>query len=121
MVTSFLLEPGYAPSKAEEATPEMIQEIAKTISIDRLREKCSEYGLTKIECSQGCTLDTFLDIYKSLPTKDLTCRFTPEGILQTSSSGTGHRGETEIIRRAFGILVLDECYKRGLAVSFIIA
>lgn len=121
MVTSFTLEPGYAYSESAEATPETIQEIAKSITVERLKAKCAEYGLIEIRCDRGCTLDEFLERYRTLPTKDLTCRFVAEGVMQSATSGTGHRVETEIIRRAFGILVLDECFKRGLAVSFVIA
>lgn len=121
MVTGFLLEPGYPAGEENKATPEMIQEIAKTITTEQLRAKCAEYGLTEIKCPEGCTLDEFLNVYKKLPTEDLTCQFVPEGVLQSACMGTGHRNETEIIRRAFAILVLDECFKRKLSVSLIIS
>lgn len=121
MVTSFLLTPGYAFGRDNKATPEMIQEIAKSITIEQLKAKCSEYGLTELRCSSDCNLDNFIEKYRNISTDDLTCRFVPEGVLQSASSGTGHRDETEIIRRAFGILVLNECFKRKLAVSFIIS
>lgn len=122
MVTSFILEPGYAFGEENRATTaEMIQEIAKSITIEQLKAKCAEYGLIEVKCREGCKLEEFLEKYKSLPTDDLTCRFTKDGVLQSATSGTGHREETEIIRRAFGILVLNECYKRKLSVSFIIA
>lgn len=120
MVTSFMLEPGYSFEDKNQATPEMIQEIAKTITVEQLKSKCTEYGLEYISCQQGCTIDEFLEQYKSIPTEDLTCIFVPDGVLQSASSGHGHRREREIICRAFGILVLNECYKKGLAVSFII-
>ena len=121
MVTFFLLEPGYAYSEENGATPEMIQEIARTVTVEQLREKCAEYGLTEIECTEGYKLDDFLEVYRNLPTDDLTCTFTDYGVSQSASGGGHERDVKEIIRRAFGILVLDECYKRKLAVSFIIA
>lgn len=121
MVTTFSLEPGYAFGEENKATPEMIQEIAKSITVEQIKAKCAEYGLIKMNCQEGCTLDEFLEKYQNLPTDDLTCRFFEDGVLQSASSGTGHREETEIIRRAFGILVLDACYKKHLAVSFIIS
>ena len=121
MVTTFSLEPGYAFGDENRATPEIIQEIAKSITIEQLSAKCAEYGLIKLNCDEGSTLDEFFDKYKKLPTDDLTCRFFEDGVLQMASSGTGHRKDTEIIRRAFGILVLDACYKKKLAVSFIIS
>lgn len=121
MVTSFMLNPGYAFGNENKATPKMIQEIAKIITIEQLKVKCAEYGLTEINCSYDCKLDHFIEKYRNIPTDDLTCRFTSEGVFQSASSGTGHRDETEIIRRAFGILVLNECFKRKLAVNFIIS
>lgn len=121
MVTTFSLEPGYAFSDDNKATPEMIQEIAKSITVEQLKAKCAEYGLTELKCQEGCKLEDFLEKYRDLPTEDLTCRFFEGGVFQSAASETGHREETEIIRRAFGILVLDACYKKKLAVSFVIS
>lgn len=119
MVTTFSLEPGYVFEV--KTTPEMIQEITKTITVEQLKVKCAEYGLTEIICEHDCRLDDYLEKYRKIPTDDLTCTFYENGVMQSASGGTEDRNVKEIIRRAFGILVLDACYKKHLSVSFIIS
>jgi hypothetical protein len=118
MVTGFIISPGYAPSDREKATPEIIQNIAKSITTKAFKDKCIEYGLKDdFGRGQGCQLDDFINRYKSLPTKeDMTCNFIDIGIMQSATGGSGHRNERETICRAFSILVVDECFKRGLSV-----
>jgi hypothetical protein len=121
MGTSFLIEPGYIFTHSQEISRAQLQEIAKSISQEALYAKCVEYGLKEdLPCS--CKLSELIARYKEIPTEDGFCTFEEDGIDQDAFSGNGpeHRMVREQMCRAFGILVLDECYKRGYSVSFII-
>ncbi len=118
MVTTFSLEPGYS-GYMENITPEMIQEISKTITIEQLKNKCTGYGLDISKFDEdGIQIKEYIEIYRNIPTDDLSCRFYENGVIQSASGGGESRKIKEIIRCAFGILVLDACYKKHLSVSF---
>jgi hypothetical protein len=123
MATGFYLTPGYAYSEANSATAESIMDIARTIPLDRLRAKCVEYGLENAVDETGSTLDDYVAAYKELPSKDLTVYFSHEkdAVCMMASGGRRSREIKEMVRRAFSILVLDACFKRGLAVNLNIA
>lgn len=134
MVTGFSLEPGYIYTKEQEISVEQLQEIAKQIGKDQQKfyRKCLEYGLKEDlstvhqehakEQPCTCKLSALVKTYENLPTEDGTCNFTETGVEQSSYAGNGsqHRMNREQICRAFAILVLDECYKKGYSVSFTI-
>ena len=134
MVASFNLEPGYIYTKSQEITVDQLQEIAKKVGKDSqsFYRKCLEYGLKEdlstvhqeYAGEQPCTckLSALLKTYENLPTEDLTCYFTEWGVQQSACAGNGsqHRMNREQICRAFGILVLEECYRKGYSASFTI-
>lgn len=132
MVSGFNLEPGYVYTDSQEITVKQLQEIAKQVGKNQKKfyEKCIEYGLqedlSKVHQEHAgeqpctCKLSELVKHYENLPTEDLTCYFTEFGVEQSACAGNGsqHRLNREQICRAFGVLVLDECYKRGYSVSF---
>jgi len=103
----------------QEMTSKDIQELAKSVTSDELYNKCLDYGLEE-NLSCGCKLSELVNMYKKLPTEDLTCIFTEHGVLQSACAGNGydHRMNREKICRAFGVLVLDKAYKNNKSVSF---
>jgi hypothetical protein len=135
MVSGFSLTPGYIYTKEQEISVKQLQVIASQVGKDQQKfyRKCIEYGLQEDLSSvhkeyageQPCTckLGELLKVYEHLPTKDGTCNFTEWGILQSTYAGNGsqHRLNREQICRAFAMLVLDECYKKGYSVSFTIS
>lgn len=132
MVTGFSITQGYIYTSSQEITMEKLFEICKKVGQDQHHfiMKCLEYGLDEnLQC--GCKLSELTAKYMDLPTKDGTCTFhmpmkMPSGddlegmVLQSAYAGNGstHRMVREQICRAFGILVLDECYKQGYSVNF---
>lgn len=124
MVTGFHIDivKGYASYAEADIGIEKLIEIAKLITYGKFYDKCKEYGVPDVfDCGKGCTLDKFIRAYEVLPTQDSTCTFTDTGIMQMACGGNAHRQEREQIRKAFAILVVNECFKQGYCVSLIIA
>jgi hypothetical protein len=120
MSTTFLLKPGYNSGFGCNATSvDNIIEVCKSISMDDIKEKALEYGAPLVD-SEDVDLDEYIKKYESLPSDDLTCYFEDDGVYQVASGGDDFRTIKEIVRRAFAMLVLEECYKRKYSVSFII-
>ena len=120
MVTGFSLTQGYCYAGDQEITIKQLHDIAKEVGKNQKAFycKCLEYGLK--EDLDGGKLSDLLAKYKYLPTEDGTCEFVEWGVLQSCYGGSGCRFAREIICRAFGVLVLDACYKKGYSVSFTI-
>ena len=113
-MTGFSLTPGYPFSNCNVCDVSDILEVAKSISLLQLRKKAIEYGVSKE------FIDEYVASYRKIPSDDLTIQLISECILQTASGINPSRDIKEKMRRAFGILVLDECYRRGWSVSFTI-
>jgi len=107
MVTGFHISPGYAYNKDAKITVGQILDIAKTIPMDKFKEKLMEYGL------DGPIVKSFVKLYSTLPTEDATFIVCENDVLQLASGGGKIRRDKEIARRAFSILLLDECFKQG--------
>jgi hypothetical protein len=114
MATYFSVIPGYA--WGEPTTPEQILDAARSVSMEALRAKCIEYGLENMVDETGSGLDDYIKCYESIPSSDLTIRADENGIFSVASGGDISRVMKERIRRAFMILVVDECFRRGLSV-----
>jgi len=123
LVTGFRLVPGYVFKYSQEMSPKQLQKIAKEIGkkTPLIYQKCQEYGLTET-LSCGCKLSELVKRYTEIPTDDGFCYYTEDGVEQSAYSGSGnkHRMVREQMCRAFAMLVLDECYKKGYSVCFII-
>lgn len=119
MVTGFSLTLGYIYSGDQEITMEQLHEITRKVGRGQkiFFDKCVEYGLEE-DLICGCKLSKLLEKYKDLSTDDGTCNLLEWGVLQSCYGSSGHRNIREQICRAFGVLVLDECYKKGYSVSF---
>lgn len=117
-MTGFYLSVGY--DCFGKTAFEAIRDVANGITSEALKAKALEYG-----CPEADGAGTPIDEYIA---KGLTYETSRDGsmlewYIAQYASGGGAMGGTsrqmkEAIRRAFGMLVLDECYKRGLSVSF---
>ena len=115
-MTAFYLLQGYCHSEKERISTEELLNIANGISLESLREKAIEYGVP------AGVLGEYVEKYRAIPSKDLTVTISDRtGLCQMASGGDPCRTIKEKMRKAFGILVLDECYKRGKSVNFEIA
>ena len=116
-MTSYHLSPGY--SNHGKCKLSQIVAVARSISKHKLRgtfrAKCLEYGVPE------SVVDDYIAGYVVIPSADSTITIRGEDLMQLASGGGSSRDIKENVRKAFGILVLDECYKRGLSVSFVIA
>jgi hypothetical protein len=65
-------------------------------------------------------VDSWVEAYRHLPTEDLTCQFTSDGVTQWASGGGDCRRAKEVMRKAFAILVLEDCFKQGFTVQLCI-
>ena len=117
MVTSFSIRFGY-DSDGHNKNMKLI-DYAKRVNMDDFRKKLMEYGINDKD-----TLDQIIDLFSELPTEDSTLGISKdkdnnEYIHMSASGGGQWREWKEISRKAFGVLLLDECHKSGLCVSFI--
>jgi hypothetical protein len=118
MATSFRIYPGYAYGHA--TTIEEILEVARSINLDHVISKSIEYNCPLVD-DEGVKLAEYVACYREIPSKDSTCVVTEGNLFSVASGGGKSREMKEIIRRAFFVLVTDECFRRGLSVCLEIA
>lgn len=115
-MTEFYLYPGYIFKNSQKINTKKILEIAQNIPLSELKKKSIEYGVSERY------IDEYIELYKIIPSQDFTIREAKydEGIVQCASGSDPERSIKEQIRRAFCILVLDECFKKGFSICLTI-
>jgi len=121
-MTGYHIKHGYSYNN-KDLTKELILEIARGISLIGLRNKAIEYGV--LETDGLYYLQDYIDSYKQIPSKDATTTLIDKEddlqLMQLASAGGKSREMKEVVRKAFSILFIDECFRRGIAVSLVMA
>ena len=118
-MTGFYLSLGYCSRSKDRCSIDDIVKVCRNISLEKFMNKCIEYGVRENVVME------YIEKYKTIPSDDATIFINYDDrhgdIMQLASGYEESRYIKEKVRKAFGILVLDECYKRGWNINFIIA